>query len=131
MSNAASRDAPPGRHQGSQPRHAGRSADGRDSRRQAAGSDREKCSDSRSDPSDARIDIMRIALAQLNFTIGAFERTYEQIRAAVDRARAAEADLAVFTELATTGYPPRDLLNHESFIRANLELLDRVAALTD
>jgi NAD+ synthase (glutamine-hydrolysing) len=74
---------------------------------------------------------MRIALAQLNFTIGAFEQTYRQIRAAVDRARAAGAQMAVFTELATTGYPPRDLLNHDTFIRANLELLDRIAALTD
>ena len=74
---------------------------------------------------------MRIALAQLNFTIGAFERTYERIRSAVDRARAGQADLAVFTELATTGYPPRDLLNHESFVRANLDLLNRIAALTD
>jgi NAD+ synthase (glutamine-hydrolysing) len=74
---------------------------------------------------------MRIALAQLNFTIGAFEQTYRQIRAAVDRARGAGAQMAVFTELATTGYPPRDLLNHDTFIRANLELLDRIAALTD
>ena len=74
---------------------------------------------------------MRIALAQLNFTIGAFEQTYRQIRSAVDRARAAGAHLAVFTELATTGYPPRDLLNHDTFIRANLDLLDRIAALTD
>jgi NAD+ synthase (glutamine-hydrolysing) len=74
---------------------------------------------------------MRIALAQLNFTIGAFERTYDLIRTAVDRARAANVTLAVFTELTTTGYPPRDLLNHETFIRASLDLLDRVAALTD
>ena len=74
---------------------------------------------------------MRIALAQLNFTIGAFEQTYKQIRSAVDRARAAGAQLAVFTELATTGYPPRDLLNHDTFIRANLDLLDRIASLTD
>ena len=74
---------------------------------------------------------MRIALAQLNFTIGAFEQTYRQIRAAVDRARAAGAHMAVFTEMATTGYPPRDLLNHDTFIRANLDLLDRIAALTD
>ena len=74
---------------------------------------------------------MRIALAQLNLTIGAFEHTYKQIRSAVDRARAAGAQLAVFTELATTGYPPRDLLNHHTFIRANLDLLDRIASLTD
>jgi len=74
---------------------------------------------------------MRLALAQLNFTVGAFEQTYEKMRQAVDRARGASADLVVFSELATTGYPPRDLLHHDSFIRANLDLLDRVAALTD
>jgi predicted amidohydrolase len=74
---------------------------------------------------------MRIALAQLNFTIGAFEQTYRQIRSSVERARGVGAQLAVFTELATTGYPPRDLLNHDTFIRANLDLLERIAALTD
>jgi NAD+ synthase (glutamine-hydrolysing) len=74
---------------------------------------------------------MRVALAQLNFTIGAFDKTFQQIRSAVDRSRRAGADLALFTELATTGYPPRDLLTHESFVRANLDLLARVAALTD
>jgi NAD+ synthase (glutamine-hydrolysing) len=74
---------------------------------------------------------MRVALAQLNFTIGAFDKTFGQIRTAVERARRAGADLALFTELATTGYPPRDLLTHESFVRANLDLLARVAALTD
>ena len=74
---------------------------------------------------------MRVALAQLNFTIGAFDKTFRQIRNAVERARRAGADLALFTELATTGYPPRDLLTHESFVRANLDLLARVAALTD
>ena len=42
---------------------------------------------------------MRVALAQLNFTIGAFEQTFRQIRAAVERARRAGADLALFTEL--------------------------------
>jgi NAD+ synthase (glutamine-hydrolysing) len=74
---------------------------------------------------------MRLALAQLNFTVGAFERTYRQIEAAVARARAEGADLVVFSELATTGYPPRDLLNHPSFVRASLHLLERVAALSD
>jgi NAD+ synthetase len=74
---------------------------------------------------------MRLALAQLNFTVGAFSGTYDKVRTAVDRARTAGADLAVFTELATTGYPPRDLLNHESFVRANLDLLERIAALSD
>lgn len=73
---------------------------------------------------------MRLALAQLDFTIGAFEDNYGKIRAAVARAASAEADLVVFSELATTGYPPRDLLMQPGFIDRNLELLDRVAALS-
>jgi NAD+ synthase (glutamine-hydrolysing) len=74
---------------------------------------------------------MRLALAQLNFTVGAFDQTYEKVRTATDRARGADADLVVFTELATTGYPPRDLLHHDAFVQANLDLLERIAALTD
>ena len=74
---------------------------------------------------------MRLALAQLNFTVGAFEANFRRIEAAVARARAAGADLILFSELATTGYPPRDLLYHASFIEANLALRDRIAALSD
>ena len=55
---------------------------------------------------------MRIALAQLNFTVGAFEANFEKIAGAVQRAAREQADLIVFSELATTGYPPRDLLTH-------------------
>jgi NAD+ synthetase len=73
---------------------------------------------------------MRLAIAQLNFTIGAFDHNFAKIAAAVSRATTAQADLVVFTELATTGYPPRDLLNHARFIDFNLALLDRVAALS-
>jgi NAD+ synthetase len=72
---------------------------------------------------------MRLALAQLNFTVGAFDQNFAKIAAAIARANAEEADLVVFSEMATTGYPPRDLLNHARFIDLNLELLDRVAAL--
>jgi len=73
---------------------------------------------------------VRVALAQLNFTVGAFEGNFARIRDAVGRAEAARADLVVFSELAATGYPPRDLLHHPRFIDRNLELLDRVAALS-
>lgn len=73
---------------------------------------------------------MRVALAQLNFTVGAFEQNYAKMAAAYRDAASAGADLVVFTELATTGYPPRDLLRHERFVDLNLDLLDRVAALT-
>jgi NAD+ synthetase len=73
---------------------------------------------------------VRIALAQLNFTVGAFEANFARIRDAVGRAAAAGADLVVFSELAATGYPPRDLLTHDRFVDLNLELVDRVAALS-
>ena len=74
---------------------------------------------------------MRFALAQLNFTVGAFEANFLKIADAARRAREAGADLLVLSELATTGYPPRDLLNHSGFIDANLAQRDRIAALSD
>ena len=74
---------------------------------------------------------MRLALAQLNFTVGAFEGNFRKIADAVARARAEGADLVAFTELAITGYFPRDLLNHPRFVDRNLETLERVAKLSD
>ncbi|MFQ5505771.1 MAG: nitrilase-related carbon-nitrogen hydrolase, partial [Planctomycetota bacterium] len=74
---------------------------------------------------------MRIAIAQLDYTIGAFESNYAKIAAAARRARNEKAELVVFSELATTGYPPRDLLERESFIDHNLRLLGKIAELSD
>ena len=73
---------------------------------------------------------MWIALAQLNFTVGAFDGNFTKIAAAVARAAEAGADLVVFSELATTGYPPRDLLTQPHFIDRNLAQLERIAALS-
>ncbi|HEY8534823.1 MAG TPA: NAD+ synthase [Vicinamibacterales bacterium] len=73
---------------------------------------------------------MRVALAQVNYTVGAFESNFRLIAEAVRRAREARADLLLLSELATTGYPPRDLLTHERFVDANLELRDRIARLS-
>jgi NAD+ synthase (glutamine-hydrolysing) len=73
---------------------------------------------------------MRLLLAQLNFTVGAFDQNFAKMGDAVERGRASGAELVVFTELATTGYPPRDLLRHERFVDLNLDVLERVAALT-
>ena len=74
---------------------------------------------------------MRIAIAQLNYKIGAFRSNLERMERAVASAREERADLVVFTELATIGYPPRDLLDRPDFVRRNLEQLERVAALSD
>jgi len=74
---------------------------------------------------------LRIAIAQLDYTTGAFETNLEAMTVAVERARRESADLVVFTELATTGYPPGDLLERRDFVDRNLAQLERVARLTD
>jgi NAD+ synthetase len=74
---------------------------------------------------------MRIAIAQLDYTIGAFEANLEAMTVAVERARRESADLLIFTELATIGYPPGDLLERRDFVDRNLVQLERVAGLSD
>ncbi|MEJ5368971.1 MAG: NAD+ synthase [Bryobacteraceae bacterium] len=69
---------------------------------------------------------MRIALCQINPTVGDLAGNLERVLAAAREADARGADLAVFPELVLTGYPPRDLLEKESFRRRSLESLHRL-----
>ncbi len=71
---------------------------------------------------------LRVALAQFNSTVGDLGGNTEKIVDWIGRARKQKADLVVFPELALTGYPPEDLLLKPSFIRDNLQHLDRVVA---
>ena len=50
---------------------------------------------------------LRVALAQINPTVGDLEGNADRIRAAIRDAEAAACDLVVLPELAVTGYPPR------------------------
>jgi NAD+ synthase (glutamine-hydrolysing) len=59
---------------------------------------------------------MKIALAQLNYTIGAFAENSQKIVDAIDRSRSEGANLVAFSELSVCGYPPLDLLEHKHFI---------------
>ncbi len=59
---------------------------------------------------------MNVTLAQLNFTIGAFNENAGKIINAIHQAKADQADLVVFSELSICGYPPLDLLEQKSFI---------------
>lgn len=74
---------------------------------------------------------MKIAIAQLNYKVAAFDENFESMRDAVVQARGRGAALVVFSELATVGYPPCDLLEREDVISRNLDQLDRVASLSD
>lgn len=69
---------------------------------------------------------MKVALAQINPTVGDFENNIAKIIDFGKRAQAAGARLVIFPELAICGYPPMDFLLKESFVRANLAGLERV-----
>lgn len=71
---------------------------------------------------------MKIALAQINQTIGDFQKNTEKICASIERARRQDADLVIFPELAVTGYPPKDFLDIPAFIEANLMALTEIAS---
>ena len=73
---------------------------------------------------------MKIALAQIDTTVGDFGGNEAKLLAAYQRGLAAGAEIVVAPELATTGYPPRDLLLRRGFVRRNLEVLERLAAAT-
>jgi NAD+ synthase (glutamine-hydrolysing) len=60
---------------------------------------------------------MNIAIAQLNYRIGDFDGNVAKIIEYIDKARKMQADIVVFGELALCGYPPRDFLEFDDFIR--------------
>ncbi len=70
----------------------------------------------------------RIALAQVNPTIGDLAGNAAKVRAATERARAAGASLVVFPELCLCGYPPRDFLDLPDFVDRCRRTLAELAA---
>jgi len=73
---------------------------------------------------------LRIALCQLDVTVGDLDGNAEKVIALLAGAEAAGADLAVFPELVLTGYPPEDLLLEPGFVGGNLLALEKVASAT-
>jgi len=74
--------------------------------------------------------VLRVALAQLNPTVGDLEGNLEKMCGAYDRAEAAGCDIVAFPELSTTGYPPEDLVLKPGFVADNLDALETLAART-
>ncbi|MCH8988183.1 MAG: NAD+ synthase [Chloroflexi bacterium] len=70
----------------------------------------------------------RLALAQINPTVGDIPGNTAKILDYLERAREAQADLVAFPEMATTGYPPEDLLFKTSFLTDNVAAMEKVAA---
>jgi NAD+ synthase (glutamine-hydrolysing) len=73
---------------------------------------------------------VRIALGQVDTTVGDLPGNVDLLTAWASRATEADADVVVFPELAITGYPPEDLVLRPSFVHDNLTALDALAAKT-
>lgn len=69
---------------------------------------------------------MKIALAQINTTVGDIAGNADKIISYIKRARDENADIVVFPELALSGYPPEDLLLKKSFLKKNKTYLERI-----
>ncbi len=70
---------------------------------------------------------MRIALAQINPVIADITGNRYKIFSYIKEAREKGADLVIFPEMATIGYPPMDLLENDKLVRDNLASLDQIA----
>jgi NAD+ synthase (glutamine-hydrolysing) len=74
---------------------------------------------------------VRIALGQVNVTVGDLEGNVDTMASWAREAAGHGADLVCFPELAVTGYPPEDLVLRRSFVEANLEALGELAERTE
>jgi NAD+ synthase (glutamine-hydrolysing) len=73
---------------------------------------------------------MRIALGQINTTVGDLSGNAQRMIDAARRAEKRGAEIVIFPELSLAGYPPRDLVEKESFLDRSAEQLKRLAAAT-
>src|SRR5215218_9124913 len=71
--------------------------------------------------------ILRIAMAQINPTVGDIPGNTRLIKRWIKEARKAKADVVAFPELAVTGYPPEDLLLKPRFVSDNQRVLDEIS----
>ena len=70
---------------------------------------------------------MKVAIAQINYTIGDIEGNTSLILSSIEQAKHDHADLVVFAELAVCGYPARDLLEFTSFVKQCNDAISTIA----
>lgn len=74
---------------------------------------------------------MKITVAQINYHIGNFEGTFDKMKNAIEEAKNAGSDIVCFSELATVGYPARDFLEFDDFIKLSEQTIGRLCALAE
>jgi NAD+ synthase (glutamine-hydrolysing) len=72
--------------------------------------------------------MVRVALAQVNPTVGNITANEQLVLSAIERARSLGAQVLATPELVVTGYPPEDLVLKKSFVASNLDAVDRIGA---
>ncbi|MCF8227894.1 MAG: NAD+ synthase, partial [Bacteroidales bacterium] len=70
---------------------------------------------------------MKIALAQINYHIGNFEENSRKIINSIRKGKLENVDLVVFSELAVSGYPPRDFLEFRDFVERCQDAVEKIA----
>mgnify|MGYP006252699043 FL=1 len=73
---------------------------------------------------------MKVALCQINSTLGNFDYNSSLILKFYERSKKLNADIVVFPELSITGYPPQDLLLNDNFINENLVAVSTISKLS-
>ena len=73
---------------------------------------------------------MRLSGVQASFPVGALDGNKEKIAETLTKIEEVESDIAIFPELALTGYPPEDLMLRESFVGKNYAKLEEISALS-
>ena len=75
--------------------------------------------------------MIRIALAQINSCVGDLKNNYYRIARSIALAKSRGAQLVIFPEMATTGYPPEDLLFKKHFTDEVADINQKIALLSD
>lgn len=70
--------------------------------------------------------ILRIALAQVNMTLGNFDENFKKLNHFINQGISDNVDIITFPELAVSGYPPEDLLFNDDFLNANKYYLNKI-----
>ncbi len=70
---------------------------------------------------------MKIVISQLNYHIGNFDANESKIIKNIEKAKADNADMIIFSELSISGYPPRDFLEFDDFIKKCNSSVSRIA----